>query len=170
MDFNFFKKAMAQFTSEIAQKQTALEQAKQVRNDILNKPLPRADFAEKICQWIDSGKNEKFINDLKFKTEFLIRDPMANVANQHSFNVLGGYGSKDGTASFHAVNFVFGKLCKDAVRKAIMSPSFEYDDSNIGLPSSERDSALGKVDKTIAGLEKDLQKLIDEANSAGMRV
>lgn len=163
--FNFesLKKSISEITTEKGRLTKRLEKLKQEREEILSAPLCDDEVIAALCADVDRLAGTY---DIEVAWSDIRNKPNADRQFPFRFLHAGPYGGSDVTlVREEAVAFWFGDHLKERITEAVRAKKFTVPG---GLPLSEREAAVTKIDREIDEVEANLRRLDNEAKSAGI--
>jgi len=163
--FNFesLKQSISQITTERGRLTKRLEKLKQEREEILSAPMCDDDLIAALCADVDRLAGTY---DIEVAWSDIRNKPNSERQFPFLFLHAGPYGGSDTKiVREEAVAFWFGDHLKERITEAVRAKKFTVPG---GLPLSEREAALTKIDREIDEVEANLRKLDTEAKQAGI--
>ncbi len=159
------KESIGIFATEAEKIKRDLSEKLDRRSDLMTLPLPQHDFADSVCEAIDSGLGTDFSRRLRHTMDLAISQPLQPIGNER-FNPLTTF---DATKLDHAgILFCMKDSIKAGVRETIMS----WTDwaKECGPTRAERLKELAALDKQIEALQEKLTKIHGIASDQGVNL
>lgn len=168
-NFDSIKKAIQSIGSESARLQNQLEKLKQQREDVANAPMPRSELVSLLCAEVDV-EAAKYPEALEGHAGRMRDNPGKNhresITEMRLFHCWHGMTDKT-RPNFAALAYLLGDQIKARLADAVNE--LEYPGPE-GLPSAERQSELSSLDTQIEDLEKQLFRIREQTEAAGLVV
>lgn len=171
-DFQFFAKSLKGFAAELSQVRNNIETLEREREDILYAPACRSDVIAGMTAWAERRRVEYAGHLEKILRTFInvpgaVSDPAQVDAQLRTTGLSGDQIGLHHIEVDLAMAGLFGNLLKDSLQKTIDALPWP---ANAGLPMSQRDGEVAKIDAQLIKLRATEAKLVNDAKSAGINV
>jgi hypothetical protein len=165
--FNFTKLRddLGALAAQAKKLRDTIEGKRRLREDLITLPLPQADFADMVCDLIDSeaAKFPEQLNLTLIQRMQMDKRPQVTLAGK-MMAVFSSDASK-GAVTQAALCFIFKDQVKRAVTDSIMSWDWP---SEVGPTRAERQARIEKVESEIDQLERQAKEVQDQAGTLGI--
>lgn len=165
MNFDFLKigNETARVQDELQQLRKGSQSNRQLREEMKELPIPRDDFAEQLCEKVDSLAELGRVDLRKFY------EPNRMGYQEHVFTI---FGAAEGGVDFRKVNenvlcLLFGDVIKANLRKELATWQWP---EKVGPARAKRNTALEQLDKEIVSMESKYAEMRSQAEAAGIAV
>lgn len=166
LDFLKIRKGVDELAAELAKFDDDIETAKRRREFLLEAPLPREEFADRVCTALD-GQAVDYPERLQLALSNLVRRPFHDFRGS-SLNLVAPHGGATGSLPQASAAFLFGDILKAKIREAIMA--MPYPEAEAGPPLEDRQAEIERLEKKIERLEAQRADLQRQAEQAGIRI